>query len=135
MSRQRVDAAIVNRVMKLIHSNTNIKELAVKTITAAATAHNSKGKKSLFGFGKDLERQSINDFESVAEHYLDALEKTGEFDSISKDLITYYALVETLSGNWNHPQMASSRMFLSWLETQGMLKNPLFKEIQKKSGG
>lgn len=125
MSPPRIYAVIPMRVRELINSNTIISKLAAQTITAAANAHNSRGKKSFFGFGKDLEKQAIVDFETVAERYLDALENAGAFDIFPRNSSTYYVLVETLSGDWNHSQIASSRMFVECLKAQGLLKDPI----------
>ena len=125
MSPPRIYAVIPHRVRELINTDANIARLATQTITAAANAYKSMGKKALFGFGKDIGKQAIIDFETIAERYLDAIESVGAFEPFPKNWCPYYVLVETLSGNWNHPEMNASRMFLDWLKVQGILKDPI----------
>ncbi len=118
MSPPRIYGHVGNQVGQLVTESKSFAQLSRRMISAAAQAHLARGKKTLFGFGRDQWPDAHSRFEAASQEVLDAMERAGSFEGWGRGPCTYHVLDAILDGDWKHPDGPTAKIYWSWLKSE-----------------
>ncbi len=119
MSPPRLNGHISNQITSLITSNNSFGKLVDRMISTAAKAEQARGKKTLFGFGRDQWPEANSYFEAASQDVLNYLVENGTFEGWGyRETGIYWVLNEILGGKISHPEIEVAKRYWGWVKAE-----------------